>query len=486
MENRNDNRIWYILILITVFLILAIAWLLFKRSGIDTKREVDNIQMESGGLAVEIGSAPLKETYFTKQRIGVSPYKIHKKELTVLTFNYFNSDLEGEVQWQIDGKYVGKGEVLKTSFSKVNSHQIKACVEKLRKCDTLRIKVHEPLENPNHDYDGDGITENKGDCNDNNKKISPLSAEVFDNQIDDDCDGEIDELEQSLFMFYYDGDRDGFGNENNSKQFRRGKQDRNYVRRKGDCNDEDSTINPDRKEKCDGVDNNCNGAIDEGCKRSLKDTDLDGIPDRFDQCKTRMGTSSNNGCPVIRIDMPTEIYLNTPLDIKVDYRARPKDLFRWSSDAFVDIAWPSSKSPRFRFPKVGRYKIYLEINNRSDDFQSNTKEDVFVKIPLHVIQSYFEDLIVYGNDGRSVISDKRYFAELENKAIEARKRILEMTNKSRAMMVLNGSAPARIERMLDRLEMAKGRENRIHGFKVISIDYDPENGLINQINFSIE
>ena len=144
------------------------------------------------------------------------------------------------------------------------------------------------------------------------------------------------------------------------------------------------------------------------------------------------------------------------------------------------------KSPRFRFPKVGRYKIYLEINNRSDDFQSNTKEDVFVKIPLHVIQSYFEDLIVYGNDGRSVISDKRYFAELENKAIEARKRILEMTNKSRAMMVLNGSAPARIERMLDRLEMAKGRENRIHGFKVISIDYDPENGLINQINFSIE
>ena len=42
------------------------------------------------------------------------------------------------------------------------------------------------------DNDGDGFTENQGDCNDGNSSISPNAEEVSDG-VDNDCDGQIDE-----------------------------------------------------------------------------------------------------------------------------------------------------------------------------------------------------------------------------------------------------------------------------------------------------
>lgn len=53
-----------------------------------------------------------------------------------------------------------------------------------------------------------------------------------------------------------------------------------YKVTQGDCNDFDATINPGADELCDGVDNNCDGEIDEGCI----DSDGDGILDMDDNC----------------------------------------------------------------------------------------------------------------------------------------------------------------------------------------------------------
>ena len=49
------------------------------------------------------------------------------------------------------------------------------------------------LEALNSDDDGDGLSENQGDCNDGDPLVSPNLAEVVGNLVDDDCDGEIDE-----------------------------------------------------------------------------------------------------------------------------------------------------------------------------------------------------------------------------------------------------------------------------------------------------
>jgi hypothetical protein len=44
-----------------------------------------------------------------------------------------------------------------------------------------------------------------------------------------------------------------------------------------DCNDANAAIHPGATEVCDGVDNNCNGVVDEGCSASCTDADFDGF-----------------------------------------------------------------------------------------------------------------------------------------------------------------------------------------------------------------
>jgi hypothetical protein len=43
---------------------------------------------------------------------------------------------------------------------------------------------------PDHDWDSDGVTENEGDCDDEDASRSPLLAEVCSGEADEDCDGE--------------------------------------------------------------------------------------------------------------------------------------------------------------------------------------------------------------------------------------------------------------------------------------------------------
>jgi hypothetical protein len=46
---------------------------------------------------------------------------------------------------------------------------------------------------PDIDDDGDNYSETEGDCDDDNSTVNPGAAEVAGNQIDDDCDGAVDE-----------------------------------------------------------------------------------------------------------------------------------------------------------------------------------------------------------------------------------------------------------------------------------------------------
>jgi hypothetical protein len=44
------------------------------------------------------------------------------------------------------------------------------------------------------DDDGDGFSENQGDCDDDDPALAPDVAEICDNGIDEDCDGVVDDL----------------------------------------------------------------------------------------------------------------------------------------------------------------------------------------------------------------------------------------------------------------------------------------------------
>ena len=121
----------------------------------------------------------------------------------------------------------------------------------------------------------DGYVLNTDDCDDEDADISPDATEVCDH-VDNNCDGDIDEDIQ--VPWYADADADGYGAmvEISSPIFDCvDTPPEDYVSNAEDCNDVDATINPSFDEYCDGVDNNCDGVIDE-------ETALDVIPWYFD------------------------------------------------------------------------------------------------------------------------------------------------------------------------------------------------------------
>ncbi len=108
------------------------------------------------------------------------------------------------------------------------------------------------------------------DCDDSDAATYPGADEMCD-QKDNDCDGETDE--GLLVTFYADLDGDGFGTADTTAQACSAPP--GYVDNASDCNDDNASIHPDAAETCDGVDNDCDGQVDEGTLSTFY-ADLDG------------------------------------------------------------------------------------------------------------------------------------------------------------------------------------------------------------------
>jgi hypothetical protein len=106
----------------------------------------------------------------------------------------------------------------------------------------------------------DGYVTNNTDCNDSNANQNAASTEICNGE-DDDCDGTIDN--GLVFLDYYaDLDSDGFGAgaaTNSCVDLGAG-----YVTNNTDCNDNNVNQNAASSEICNGEDDDCDGAIDNG------------------------------------------------------------------------------------------------------------------------------------------------------------------------------------------------------------------------------
>jgi hypothetical protein len=141
------------------------------------------------------------------------------------------------------------------------------------------------------DDDNDGDPD-LTDCAPHDAKISSLASEACNGK-DDDCDGDVDEEGALKCLTYYlDGDQDGFGTAQ-SKCLCAPAGDYLAVK-PGDCNPEDEAVYPGQIEACNGVDDDCDDALDEG----FPDLDEDGMADCVDDDDDGDGVGDvEDNCP---------------------------------------------------------------------------------------------------------------------------------------------------------------------------------------------
>jgi hypothetical protein len=124
-----------------------------------------------------------------------------------------------------------------------------------------------------------GTAADPGDCDDTDAQVHPGAVEHCDG-VDEDCDGSTDEGAVDMDTWYPDGDGDGFGL--TSGAVVACTQPSGTATAGGDCDDGSSAIHPGASEHCDGVDEDCDGSIDEGAPGSgtwYTDADGDGYGD---------------------------------------------------------------------------------------------------------------------------------------------------------------------------------------------------------------
>ena len=109
------------------------------------------------------------------------------------------------------------------------------------------------------DDDGDGFNDDEGDCDDADATIYPAAPELCD-EVDNDCDGEVDEDVEEIF-WSPDVDGDGYGAGGSVIAC---DQPVGYVSNGSDCDDTDDAIHPGADEvPYDGIDNDCSDGDDD-------------------------------------------------------------------------------------------------------------------------------------------------------------------------------------------------------------------------------
>ena len=176
-------------------------------------------------------------------------------------------------------------------------------------CTQLRVITYPDADGDGYGSDADaqetcgtpaGRTQSPGDCDDTRSSINIGALEICDD-IDNDCDGEVDDGLAGLEWFT-DGDGDGYGTPSDTVEAC--SQPDGYSATADDCDDSVASTHPDATEVCDCADNDCDGDIDlddESLDRNSmitfyadSDGDTFGDPNVFTQACTPTGPMVEN------------------------------------------------------------------------------------------------------------------------------------------------------------------------------------------------
>ncbi len=106
-----------------------------------------------------------------------------------------------------------------------------------------------------------GYVADSTDCDDADAGINPDATDDDCDGVDQNCDGVPDDGAGGSSAWYLDADGDGFGDP--ATEMILCEEPVGYITDGSDCDDSDADINPDALEVCDGVDQDCDGTVDD-------------------------------------------------------------------------------------------------------------------------------------------------------------------------------------------------------------------------------
>ncbi|MFT5584634.1 MAG: hypothetical protein ACI9VR_002219 [Cognaticolwellia sp.] len=122
-----------------------------------------------------------------------------------------------------------------------------------------------------------GFVADNTDCDDLNASSYPGNTETCDG-VDNDCDGDVDTTAIDQTTYYADADADGYGDLSTTQDAC--ERPSTYVENSSDCDDANAKTNPGSYEVCDGLDNDCDGIVDDSSAINVTawypDADSDG------------------------------------------------------------------------------------------------------------------------------------------------------------------------------------------------------------------
>ncbi|MEZ5013426.1 MAG: LamG-like jellyroll fold domain-containing protein [Chitinophagales bacterium] len=105
----------------------------------------------------------------------------------------------------------------------------------------------------------EGFVDNDTDCDDTNEDIHPGVEEIC-NELDDNCDGFVDEGIVTN-LYFADADNDGYGDATSTLETC-GAAPEGYILDDSDCDDTNMDVHPGVEDICNGIDDDCDGNID--------------------------------------------------------------------------------------------------------------------------------------------------------------------------------------------------------------------------------
>lgn len=138
------------------------------------------------------------------------------------------------------------------------------------------------------DLDGDGFgsaLEGGTDCDDTDASIHPDAPEICDDQIDNNCDGRIDDVGRGSITWYQDLDGDNYGDAAVRTEACPGSLiGDGFTLDNTDCDDSAAGVNPGISvDVCNGVDDDCDDSVDEDEVATFNGTAYESVGEALDR-----------------------------------------------------------------------------------------------------------------------------------------------------------------------------------------------------------